>query len=120
MEKEKFKDRAMQKIELLQKHPNAQIFVRNSKLGDRLFSALKIIDAADVSIRDEWGFAITEAQMKKWNDNIQKLVEIAEKTRDIGIELVALSKDVRNIEVLALKKEVSDFLDKRANKKSSK
>lgn len=114
------KDRVQQKIELLQKHPNAQVFVRNSKVGDQLFRAIKIIDAADTNIRDEWGFNVTETQMKKWNDDIQKLIELAEKVRDAGIELVANSKDVRDVEVMALKKEVSDFLDKKAEKETAK
>lgn len=109
--------RIQQKIDLLQKHPNAQIFVRNSRIGDQLFKAIKLIDAADTKIRDEWGFNVSDATMKQWNDDIQKLIALTQKVRDIGIELVARSKDVKDIEVMALKKEVNDYLHKQSKDK---
>lgn len=106
-------DRIQQKLDLIERNPGSQVFVKNSKTGEELFKSLKIIDPADGIIREEWGFGVNDEQIKLWNDSVRELVAMAEKIRDLGIEIVASARAPRDIEVMVLKKEVGDFLDRK-------
>jgi len=101
-----------QKKEMIDKFPNSQIFVNNSKVGLELFDRIKIIDMADKEIRDEWGFKINDEQIKEWNDKVRELVKMADEIEKLGVSLLAETKRIREIIPVALKNKVREYKEK--------
>lgn len=111
-------DRKEQKKNLLERHPEARLFIANSRLGRPLFSALTIIDAVDEAILNQWAYGdVDDEDVKQWNTALTAFKEQAQNLRELGIASVAKAGSTRNIHINVLKKEVELYIKKQENVK---
>ena len=116
-------DRKEQKKELLDKRPDAQLFIVNSRLGEPIFRALKIIDAADEALLSQWAYGdVDDDTVREWNKAFSKFKETAQELKDLAVKSVAKSKSDKALYIGVLKKEVAQYLEENKEKeeKSSK
>lgn len=116
-------DRKEQKKELLDKRPDAQLFIANSRLGEPIFRALKIIDAADEALLSQWAYGdVDDDTVQEWNKAFSKFKETAQELKDLAVKSVAKSKSDKALYIGVLRKEVAQYLEENKEKeeKSSK
>ncbi|WP_187648705.1 hypothetical protein [Nitrosophilus labii] len=86
------KERIEQKVRLVRENPKAIVYPFKTKVREALLRPVRLIDNADIVIREEWGYGLTGEEVAKWNETVEKLVDkasdVIERASELGGEYV--------------------------------
>ncbi|MBK1973041.1 hypothetical protein JG677_03110 [Campylobacter sp. TTU-622] len=76
---------------------NAQVFISDSIAGAEIFSALRMLDAMDSTIRKLWGNGVQSEDAEKWIKEITSIKENITNLQVTGKEILVKIGNVRHI-----------------------
>lgn len=72
-------ERLEQRLALLEKNPDALAYTFALPIKEKFLHLIRIIDAADATIREEWGYGITMEEIKEWDKVLNNVKMMADR-----------------------------------------
>jgi len=81
-------ERVQQRLSLLEQNPNSLVYSFNHpQIKERLLQLVRLLDAADATIREEWGYGITMEEILEWDKVLNQVKNMAEKITSTALRL---------------------------------